>query len=86
MHTHTGGTLHNNVILTFKLLTSGSIDAEILLYSIIMSTIFGVDSSSRFLFTERTHTQTQHAKRKVTARRHSLPYPAVSLGYRLRAL
>jgi len=55
--------------LTFNLLTSGSVHAEVLPWN-IMSTDFGADSSSRFPFRAQTNRHTDRQTR-LNARPHA---------------
>jgi len=59
MNTHAGSVFDNHVTLTLlDLFISGSMHAERLTELVGHSTKFGVDSSSRFSFSARTHRQT----------------------------
>jgi len=90
MHTHADSTLHNSVTLTFGYLTSGSMHAKGLPYSIY--TKFGTDScSSHFSFRAQTHRQTQshrrhwsplHASTTAEEQYYWLQYPTSTIRYK----
>jgi len=66
MHTHAGSSLHNPVTLTFDILTSGSMHAEVLPYSIGLCVPSLVLIAEAVFLLKHRHTDTKRRTHKVT--------------------